>query len=183
MTTQYITRKGKFDAAHRVMNQKFKCRNIHGHEYHYELTFKFGSTQDLGYAVDFAEIKRIGCQWIDDFLDHGGIWNPKDSIMIDASKDIKSKYWIMSLNGKDEYCNPSAENIAKEIFLAMEAMFEGFGGFSLFKLQLWETMNCYTDCFSTSISVEERENFECVNKDILTEYIKTKGSVEYDDRK
>ena len=29
----------------------------------------------------------------------------------------------MSLNGKDEYCNPSVENIDREVFLAMEILF------------------------------------------------------------
>lgn len=38
---QYITRKGNFDSGHRVMNERMKCFNIHGHTYLYELEFEF----------------------------------------------------------------------------------------------------------------------------------------------
>ena len=34
-------------------------------------------------------------------------------------KDIETKLYIMSLNG-EEYCNPSAENVAREIYLAKQ---------------------------------------------------------------
>ena len=114
MTKQTITRKGSFDSGHRVMNERMKCFNIHGHTYIYELTFEFNEMEEIGYAIDFKEIKRVGCQWIDDLLDHGFIVNPKDEAVINACKLTTSKIWYMSLNGKDEYCNPSAENIAKE---------------------------------------------------------------------
>ena len=75
---QYISRKGSFDSSHRVMNERMKCFNQHGHGYAYSLTFSFESIESIGYALDFKEIKRIGCQWIDDKLDHGSIYNPLD---------------------------------------------------------------------------------------------------------
>ena len=30
---QLITRKGTFDSGHRVMNEQYKCYNLHGHTY------------------------------------------------------------------------------------------------------------------------------------------------------
>ena len=41
MKKQYITRKGTFDSGHRVMNERMKCFNMHGHTYLYELEFEF----------------------------------------------------------------------------------------------------------------------------------------------
>ena len=110
---QYISRKGNFDSGHRVMNERMKCFNIHGHTYLYELTFEFNEMEEIGYAIDFKEIKRVGCQWIDDLLDHGMILNPKDTELIQTTRNYGTKLWLMSLNGEGEYCNPSVENIAK----------------------------------------------------------------------
>jgi 6-pyruvoyltetrahydropterin/6-carboxytetrahydropterin synthase len=182
MTHQTITKKGTFDSGHRVMNEKMKCFNLHGHTYHYELTFKFKSMESIGYAIDFKEIKRIGCQWIDDMLDHGTIVNPLDTHVITACRETHSKTWFMSLNGKDKYCNPSVENIAKEIFLAISFLLNS-DTLKLCQLRLYETPNCFTDCSEVSITKFEAEYFYEIHKDELLKYKQEKGVVEYDDRK
>ncbi len=181
-TQQTITRKGTFDSAHRVMNERMKCYNLHGHTYLYELEFAFTSIEEIGYAIDFKEIKRVGCQWIDDFLDHGTIVNPKDRYVIDACKALDSKIWYMSLNGVDEYCNPSVENVAKEIFIGISALLNS-DELSLHKVRLYETPNCFTDCHKDSFTQQEEYNFLQQNKLALTLYRNNAGIVEYDDRK
>jgi 6-pyruvoyl-tetrahydropterin synthase len=108
------------------MNEAMKCFNMHGHTYICYTEFEFNEMEDIGYAIDFKEIKRVGLQWIDDLLDHGMILNPKDTEVINAAKNTNSKMWLMSLNGEGNYCNPSVENIAKEIFLAMMVLFEPY---------------------------------------------------------
>ena len=178
---QTITRKGSFDSAHRVMNEKMKCFNLHGHTYLYELTFQFNSTEEIGYAIDFKEIKRVGCQWIDDCLDHGTILNPKDIDVITACKATNSKLWLMSLNGEENYCNPSAENIAKEIFIAVSLLLDT-KELWLQSVRLWETPNCYTDCFAQSITAEEAAHFITCKGEQINNYKKDKGVVIYDDR-
>lgn len=178
---QTITRKGSFDSAHRVMNEKMKCFNLHGHTYLYELTFQFNSTEEIGYAIDFKEIKRVGCQWIDDCLDHGTILNPKDIDVITACKATNSKLWLMSLNGEENYCNPSAENIAKEIFIAVSLLLDT-KELWLQSVRLWETPNCYTDCFAQSITAEEAAHFITCKGEQISNYKKDKGVVIYDDR-
>lgn len=182
MSSQKIYRKGSFDSGHRVMNEKFKCFNIHGHTYKYLLVFDFSSMEEIGYAIDFKEIKRLGCQWIDDMLDHAFIANPKDTVMLDASEKLFSKHWNMSLaNG--EYCNPTVENIAKEIFLAMNIIFESFKGLKIYEVQINETENCGTTCSEKSIVPEEWRNFELRRADEIRKYVQSKGILNYDDRK
>ena len=39
-----------------------------------------------------------------------------------TTKEYNSKLWLMSLNGEGEYCNPSVENISKEVFLAIDTL-------------------------------------------------------------
>ncbi len=182
MSYQTITRKGSFDSGHRVMNERMKCFNLHGHTYLYELEFAFNQVEDIGYAIDFKEIKRVGCQWIEEFLDHGMILNPKDKDVILACEVTKSKLWLMSLNGEGNYCNPSAENIAKEMFLAVEYLLNN-ECLKLQKARLFETPNCYTDSFVDSVTLTERQNFLSVRKAELEEYKQKMGVVEYDDRK
>lgn len=182
ITKQLIGRKGSFDSMHRVMNQKFKCHNIHGHTWLYELIFGFTTSNELGYAIDFSEIKRIAGQFIDDFFDHGAILNPMDKELILAAEKTKSKKWLMSLNGENQYCNPSVENMAKELFLAMEILFKNNPELFIYEIKLYETPNCYTQCFEGSISYGEREEFYKVNEDGISHYRDELGIIEYDDR-
>lgn len=183
---QTISRKGNFDSGHRVMNERMKCFNVHGHTYLYQLHFEFENMAEIGYAIDFKEIKRVGCQWIDDLLDHGMILNPHDYSLIDTTRELGSKLWLMSLNGPSKYCNPTVENIAKEVFLAMELLFdENYDkmGLKIHRVTINETPNCWTDCMSQSISYKERLYFREQNGDSIRKYAKDKGVFEYDDRK
>ena len=186
--TQYISRKGNFDSGHRVMNEFMKCFNIHGHTYLYELTFSFENMEEIGYAIDFKEIKRVGCQWIDDILDHGMILNPYDTKLIETTRDYGTKLWLMSLNGKDKYCNPSVENISREVFLAMEILFDEVykntkTGLKIHRVTIYETPNCWTEVTAASITNRERQNFREARFDEIKTYADMKGVLEYDDRK
>ena len=180
---QYMGRHCSFDSGHRVMNEKMKCFNMHGHTYLCELKFEFNEMESIGYAIDFKEIKRVGLQWIDDILDHGMILNPQDTVVIDAAVNTGSKLWLMSLNGKDGYCNPSAENISKEIFLAMMVLFQQYPTLRIHNVKLHETPNCYVECIKDSISDEEAHNWMINRYEEVNKYALDKGVYEYDDRK
>ena len=186
--TQYISRKTSLDCGHRVMNERMKCFNIHGHTYLFELTFSFENMEEIGYAIDFKEIKRVFVEFLQDKLDHGMILNPHDLKLIQTTLDYKSKLWLMSLNGDSEYCNPSVENIAKEIFLAMEILADTLyhdapTGLKIHGVKIYETPNCWTECFSDSISDNERENFYSTRGGEISKYATDMGIFEYDDRK
>lgn len=183
MGKQTISRKGNFDSGHRVMNERMKCFNLHGHTYLYELTFEFNSMESIGYAIDFKEIKRVACQWIDDILDHGVLVNPHDEAVIECAIKTGSKIWYMSLNGKGEYCNPTVENIAKEVFLAMEILFSVYPDLKIKKVKIFETPNCSTVCKAKSIEESERDNFQTMNGTNIAIYANAKGILNYDDRK
>ncbi len=176
-----ITRKGTFDAAHRVMNEKMKCFNLHGHTYLYELTFGYEKIQEIGYAIDFKEIKRVMMQWIDDYLDHAVILNPEDHKVIQLANELGSKLWIMTLNGKS-YCNPTVENIAKEVFLGVHHLTEMMSGLWLVDVRIYETPNCFVDEDGKEITEDEQRNWLQYNGTAIAAYSKLKGKVNYDDR-
>lgn len=180
---QLISRTGSFDSAHRVMNEKMKCFHQHGHTYLYELSFSFDEQENIGYAVDFKEIKRVYMQWIDDLLDHGALYNAEDIDFIAPCLKNNTKLWLMSLNGEGEYCNPSVENIAKEVFLAMEVLTESYPLLKIHSVKINETPNCATTCFKSSIKDSERSNWQAVRYNSVKQYSIDKGILEYDDRK
>lgn len=180
---QTITRKGSFDSGHRVMNERFKCFNYHGHTYLYELTFSWIEAGSLGYAVDFKEIKRIACQWIDDVLDHGFIANPEDVKIIALCKELNTKLYEMQL-GKGGYCNPSAENIAKEMFFAISILMNRTDEtqFTLDKITLHETPNCSVECQGLGDEDWQALMSSPLYKSLI-KYKTEKGEVEYDSRR
>lgn len=140
-----ITRVFEFDSAHRVMNERVKCFNIHGHRFRVELTFRYEDCPAIGYAIDFKEIKRLCGTYLDESFDHAIILNPKDTELIEFTKAHNYRLYVMGL-GNDKDINPSAENLAYEIFRAMQMMFIwGKHGICIENVRLFETPNCWVD--------------------------------------
>lgn len=169
-----VTRVFEFDSAHRVMNEKVKCFNLHGHRFRVELTFEYNNKGALGYAIDFKEIKRIAGAWIDEKLDHACIVNPMDTEIIDLCKKNNWRLYIMGM-GRFGDINPSAENLASELFSIVRYLL--MGTVRLESLRLYETPNCWVDV----------KNFDYVpTKEFIVELEKwrdDKGTFEYDIRK
>ncbi|MDF1796661.1 MAG: 6-carboxytetrahydropterin synthase [Coxiellaceae bacterium] len=178
----HIVRNVTLDLGHRLMDERFKCHSIHGHRVEVELHFGFSVQYDIGYCIDFKEIKRIAGEWLDSTLDHGFMANPQDEAVITACQATNTNLYLMSLNGEGEYCNPTAENSAKEIFLAISTLFESNKDLTLYKVRYIETANCWVEAFANSCSEAERQNFMAFRGEELRAYARAKGSIEYDQR-
>ena len=182
-----ITRRGSFDAGHRILFQRFKCGNLHGHRYEYELEFRYESMLALGYAIDFSEIKRVACEWIDENFDHGFIVNPADEEVLGLLRAQKSRHFVMHLRDEKGSCNPTAENIAKELFFAASFLQDSrslndSAQLKLVRVKLHETQNCIVTC--EGLSPEEHEVFRSARDycQSLESYRNAKGTLEYDAR-
>lgn len=184
----FITRKGKFDAGHRVMHERFKCANIHGHEFRYEMTFACPSFEEIGYGIDFKELKRIGCEWIDEHFDHVFIANPHDKIMLETCRVLNSKLYVMSLIDEEGFCNPTAENVAKELFFSLSVLLndplEKSEAQKLFltQIRLFETTDSYVDCHGLTETEWEILHNSPLYFELLR-YRHDKKRIEYDGRK
>ena len=91
----------------------------------------------------------------------------------------------MSLNGSNEYCNPTVENIVREMFFAMEVLFQNYESLKIESIKLYETPNCHTTLKSTDIVGHlqvQRMNWRSKNHQSVLNYAKEKGVLEYDDR-
>lgn len=171
-----VTRIFEFDAAHRVMNEKVKCFNLHGHRFKVEATFEYSSKGSLGYAIDFKEIKRIVGAWIDEKLDHACILNPNDEQLIMLCRNQDWRLYIMGMRTFGDI-NPSAENLASELFYTIKQLFaEDKCGVRLVKIRLYETPNCWV----------ETEGIDYVGTNDFLEEVKQwrkeKGNFNYDSR-
>ncbi len=145
-----VVRKHKFDMGHRLLNYQGACRHAHGHEYHIEIFCEYSATNDLGLGIDFADIKKRLCTWLDENLDHGFACNPIDDSMLKLLYSEGNKVFVTKLG------NPSAENISKEIFFVGEQLLNG-SGLYLRKIKLFETVNCYVE--TTNLTDKERAVF------------------------
>lgn len=171
-----VTRIFEFDAAHRVMNERVKCFNLHGHRFKVEITFEYSMKASLGYAIDFKEIKRIVGAYIDEHLDHACILNPLDKELIDLCKKNGWRVYIVGM-GRNEDINPSAENLASELFYIVKQLFIDYK-YNIWptNIRLYETPNCWVD--ANGWDIVPMNDF--INS--LKEWRKSKGEMNYDIR-
>lgn len=171
-----VTRIFEFDAAHRVMNERVKCFNLHGHRFKVEVTFEYNKKAALGYAIDFKEIKRIVGAYIDEHLDHSCILNPLDKELIDLCKKNDWRIYIVGM-GRNEDINPSAENLASELFYIVKQLFIN-DKYNIWptNIRLYETPNCWVD--ADGLDIVPMNDF--ING--LKEWRKSKGEMNYDIR-
>lgn len=181
---QTMIRRGAFDAGHRVMHQRFKCANLHGHTYIYELHLAFADVERIGYALDFSEVKRIACAWVDERLDHAMLANPRDIEIIELCRRSGWKLYEMQLGGMDGDQNPTAENIAKEIWYAAHTLLVGPANDMLRvkEVRLWETPNCSVTATSASLTDDEWSYGRTIMQPGLIEWRRARGEVVYDAR-
>ncbi|MDN3652335.1 6-carboxytetrahydropterin synthase QueD [Thalassotalea ponticola] len=103
-----------FEAAHKLPNvpDGHKCGRLHGHSYHIRLHL-IGEVNDHdGWFIDFADVKKL-FKPIYDQLDH---------------------YYLNDIEGLD---NPTAENIAKWVWLKLKPNLK-----ELSAIELKETCTC-----------------------------------------
>jgi len=106
-----ITKEFDFEAAHALDGYSGKCKDIHGHSYHLEMTF-IGTPKseiglsDCGMVVDFGDIKKIVKTQILPLFDHRLI----------LRKDTRFKE-IQSINERIRLVDyqPTCENMLIEI--------------------------------------------------------------------
>ncbi|NRB10829.1 MAG: 6-carboxytetrahydropterin synthase QueD [Rickettsiaceae bacterium] len=129
----------EFDAGHRVLGHKHKCKYLHGHRYALEVTVSSETLNEIGMVIDFADLKDIIASWINENFDHNVILHKEDKQLGDfISRQTGQNVYYLSVN-------PTAENIAlhlKNVILLK--LFEG-RGFNITKVKLYETPNSYVE--------------------------------------
>jgi 6-pyruvoyltetrahydropterin/6-carboxytetrahydropterin synthase len=115
-----------FCYGHRLMNYEGKCRHPHGHNGRAEVELSAKKLDPRGMVMDFGEIKTHLQSWIDQNLDHQMILR-KDDPLVKILKGLGEPFYLLS-------GNPTAENIAREIFRVARSK-----GLPVTRVTLWET--------------------------------------------
>ncbi|MGH7542697.1 MAG: 6-pyruvoyl trahydropterin synthase family protein [Gemmatimonadota bacterium] len=115
-----------FCYGHRLLDYDGACAHPHGHNGLVEIELESDELDSRGMVVDFGDVKRDVKRWIDERLDHKML----------LRKDDPLAAWLEA-QGEPHYLmddNPTAENIAREIFRHAEEK-----GFQVSAVRLWET--------------------------------------------
>ena len=138
MKTVYITRKERFNAAHKLWNHAWsdeknaevfgKCanKNWHGHNYDLHVTVKGQPNADTGYCMDLKDLSDIIKAHAIDHLDHRNI-----------NLDVPFMAGKMA----------STENLIIAIWEQLEGPIKAGGTCTLHQLRLYETENNYADYY------------------------------------
>ena len=121
-----VTKHIDFCYGHRLLNYDGKCRHLHGHNGRVEVRIQADKLDARGMVHDFADIKEVVKNWIDETLDHRMLLH-KDDPIVGVLKQRGEAFFVM-----DE--NPTAENIAKLIFQHARSK-----GLPVVEVVLWET--------------------------------------------
>lgn len=107
-------------AAHRLLNHPGKCARIHGHNYKITYTLirhNFDFMGD-GMVLDFSEIKKNVCQYVDAIMDHKIILQETDplvQILANSLGEEEFKNQVFIMNAR-----PTAEVMAASILFNVQ---------------------------------------------------------------
>ena len=152
MPLRTVTRKLEWDAGHRVLNHGSKCRHLHGHRFVAEVTVTAPELDGLGMVIDFSVLKEKVGDWIDRCWDHNMMLHPDDPLVdlykCSAEPDSVVHYAAEVFAGKAPYImksgNPTAENIACELFHKATELLTGTG-ITVLRVKIAETPNCWAE--------------------------------------
>ena len=130
MSIYRVTREIDFCYGHRLLNYDGKCRYLHGHNGQAVISIEGEELDQRGMVLDFGDIKRSVSQWIDDHLDHRMILSREDPV-VPYLEQLEEPLYLLDVN-------PTAENIARVIYLAAVDM-----GVPVVEVKLWETPHCH----------------------------------------
>ena len=125
-----ITKEIHFCYGHRLFNHQGKCRHLHGHNARAVIRLESPTLNAQGMVRDFADIGRFAKDWLDREIDHNMLLH-RDDPVLPLLREAGERYFLMD-------ANPTAENIARLIFQAVEQ-----AGFPVVEVALYETESAY----------------------------------------
>lgn len=95
--------------AHRLLNYKGACENLHGHNYHFEIEIE-SNKLDIGeMVIDFNIIKSVCDKYIQQNWDHSVLVADEDLELLEIVKKMKTKCFVFE-------GNTTAEKMSKHLF-------------------------------------------------------------------
>ena len=111
-----------FDAAHRLIHHKGKCRHLHGHTYKVKAVFSSSTILgEIGMIVDFGLLKNL-LEIVLASYDHALLLNDKDTL----ADNLQS---FAPTNDAPRIClleaDPTAEVVGRQLFADIQHILQG----------------------------------------------------------
>jgi len=134
----------QWDMGHRVLNHRSICKGLHGHRYKAEICVSGNLVSESGVSeegmvVDFADIKKISKEFIQERLDHAFmVWEKDEELISFFNNSEGHKPVIVPFT-------PTAENVVAYIYLKLKDKFQDVykTGLKLHSVKLWETPSSF----------------------------------------
>jgi 6-pyruvoyltetrahydropterin/6-carboxytetrahydropterin synthase len=136
-----ITRRLEFDAGHRIARHESKCRHPHGHRYALEVTCQSPRLDECGRVIDFAKIKEVVGNWLEDNLDHAFLVDERDDVMLAMLRAGEHGIAFRHFRLPGE---PTAENLARLLLAKCRELLSPLQ-IMVVRVRLYETPNCWAD--------------------------------------
>lgn len=140
----------QFDAAHRLLGHRGKCRHVHGHTYTAFVEYSAPGLNQMGMVIDFSEVKQALKTWINSYWDHNLILHPSDPLweyyrprvgVSLTEQDREREPYTLTYNSGNR--QPTAENMAEELYrVACEQVAFYNWGIKVERVSIQETPGC-----------------------------------------
>ena len=137
-----------FCMGHRVVGHEGKCKHLHGHNYRIHFHCVADELDEVGRVIDFSDIKRILCEWIEENWDHKFMAWVDDPIILaiaeGTTEHLTHEADTVDLFSSFVYVhfNPTAENIAHFFLDTVAPVLLTGTGIKVEKIVLEETRKC-----------------------------------------
>jgi 6-pyruvoyltetrahydropterin/6-carboxytetrahydropterin synthase len=125
-----------FASGHRLLGHDGKCVFPHGHTYRAEIWVDSPTLTELGFVVDFTQLKGRINDWIEEHWDHAFLANSEDEELLGALRAVQGSRVFVFTNE-----NPSAEVMARELHHRTRELC----GVSPAGVRVWESPTQYAE--------------------------------------
>ncbi|MEK6883850.1 MAG: 6-carboxytetrahydropterin synthase [Nanoarchaeota archaeon] len=137
-----ITKRFKWEMAHRLSFHKGKCYYLHGHSWSMKVSVE-GRLDKHGFVMDFGDLKNIFNEIVEKNLDHSIMLYKNDPILpfLKQAENERLEKEHRSLNIVTVPFEPTSENISKYLFekFNKEVMKETLGRCKVNRVKVYET--------------------------------------------
>lgn len=142
-----VTKQFSFETGHALYGYDGKCKNVHGHSYHLEVTvigvpITDTSNVKYGMVIDFSDLKKIVKEEIVEVFDHATVFN-KNTPHIELAKELKSRGHNVLLVNYQPTSEMMVIDFAKKIKPRLPK------NIKLYALKLRETATSYAEWFAS----------------------------------
>ena len=137
-----------FASGHRLLEHNGKCVFPHGHTYRVEIWVASEVLNDLGFVVDFTELKQKVNDWIEEYWDHAFLINSRDTELLNALRSVEGSR-IFVFSGE----NPSSEVMARELYHQAQRLCSVVP----YRVRVWESSTQYAEFYGACLERSRRD--------------------------